>query len=427
MSTPSLAMPDATPWRRARNVLAVRLDNLGDVVMTGPALAAIKASSPDLKLTLLASPSGAAAAAHLPMIDDVIRYEAPWMKSMGGGSRGAGAATGTATRDLEMIDLLWQRGFDAAVIFTVCTQSALPCALMLHLAGIPLRAAHARENPYDLLTHWVRDADTPVDGVRHEVRRQLDLAAALGFATPDERLVFKYSNADRSSARAKLRQQSAAHGDSRYFVVHPGATAESRRYPADRFAEAARALCESTGLTAVYVGAASEHGLVAAAQGEPSIGVSLAGQLALGELAALVEGAEFVLCNNSGPAHIAAAQGTPVVVLYALTNPQHTPWQVASSILNHDVPCRNCLKSICPTAHHGCLLGVSSSQVVEAALELMRDTRSSAVSGDRRPSSTSTSAMTSTSPSTSTSLSPNAPENLGGIEASIVPSIEQAA
>jgi ADP-heptose:LPS heptosyltransferase len=105
--------------------------------------------------------------------------------------------------------------------------------------------------------------------------------------------------------------------------------------------------------------------------GMSSESISLAGQLELGELAALIRAAEVLLSNNSGPVHLAAAVGTPVVDLYALTNPQHTPWQVPSRVLNHDVPCRYCLKSICPQGHHDCLQRVPSEAVVSAALELM--------------------------------------------------------
>jgi ADP-heptose:LPS heptosyltransferase len=69
---------------------------------------------------------------------------------------------------------------------------------------------------------------------------------------------------------------------------------------------------------------------------------------------------------------VAAAVGTPVVELYALTNPQHTPWQVRSRVLFQDVPCRFCFKSICPAGHHECLAGVAPERVVEAVLELLR-------------------------------------------------------
>src|SRR5690606_30752619 len=78
----------------------------------------------------------------------------------------------------------------------------------------------------------------------------------------------------------------------------------------------------------------------------------LAGALSLGEFACLLEDATLLLSNNTGPVHIAAAVGTPVVDLYALTNPQHTPWMVPHRVLFHDVPCKYCYRSVCPRAHH---------------------------------------------------------------------------
>ena len=97
----------------------------------------------------------------------------------------------------------------------------------------------------------------------------------------------------------------------------------------------------------------------------------LAGTLSLAELAALTAAAPVVVSNNTGPAHLAAAMGTPVVDLYALTNPQHTPWQVPHRTLSHDVECRWCFSSICRTGHHLCLRGVPPERVVDAALELV--------------------------------------------------------
>jgi ADP-heptose:LPS heptosyltransferase len=98
--------------------------------------------------------------------------------------------------------------------------------------------------------------------------------------------------------------------------------------------------------------------------GTPSY--SLAGALGLEQLAALIERADALLVNNTGPAHIAAAVGTPVIVLYALTNPQHTPWEVPARILSYDVPCKYCYKSVCPEGHHRCLRMISPEQVADA-------------------------------------------------------------
>lgn len=99
--------------------------------------------------------------------------------------------------------------------------------------------------------------------------------------------------------------------------------------------------------------------------------ISLAGGLDLGKLGAVIGLAPVMISNNTGPAHIAAALGTPLVVLYALTNPQHTPWQLDSRVLFHDVPCRFCYKSVCPQGHHECLEKVEPSQVLDAVKQFL--------------------------------------------------------
>jgi ADP-heptose:LPS heptosyltransferase len=93
--------------------------------------------------------------------------------------------------------------------------------------------------------------------------------------------------------------------------------------------------------------------------------------LDLGELAALLARAPVLVSNNTGPVHVAAAVGTPVVDLYALTNPQHTPWAVPHRVLFHDVPCKYCYESVCPAGHHDCLARVEPNAVVTATLDLL--------------------------------------------------------
>jgi ADP-heptose:LPS heptosyltransferase len=103
--------------------------------------------------------------------------------------------------------------------------------------------------------------------------------------------------------------------------------------------------------------------------GTPS--VSLAGELDLAGLAALIAEAPLLIANNTGPVHVAAAVGTTVINIYALTNPQHTPWGVPHRVLNHEVPCSPCYKSVCPEGHHDCLRLVPPSAIVRAACELL--------------------------------------------------------
>lgn len=356
-------------WQSVKRVLAIRLDNLGDLLMTTPALVALRASLPQAHVTLLASRAGAALAAHVPVVNEVIAFDAPWVKRPAGALE---ASLPLGQAEAQLVARLAAGNFDAAVIFTVCTQSALPAALLCLQAGIPLRLAYSRENPYELLTDWLHDTEVPADGMRHEAQRQLDLVRHVGLQADAQRLLFRFRVEEALSMRHKFEQ---AGGDLTrpYVVVHPGATAASRRYPAERFGQAAQALVDATGCQAVFSGGADEAPLVAQAMAamRPGAAVSLAGQLALGELASLIAGAQVTLCNNSAPAHIAAALGAPVVVLYALTNPQHTPWQARARVLNHPVPCRHCLKSVCPEQHHDCLERVPTEAVVRAAQELM--------------------------------------------------------
>ena len=353
-------------WHSARSILGVRLDGIGDLLMTTPALRALKEACGERRLTLLTSPAAANAARELGFVDEVIAFVAPWMKS-------AETSPVPAHDLIALADDLRARAFDAAVVFTVFTQSALPAAMLLHLAGIPRRAAYCRENPYALLTDWRPDPDRDAHaGVRHEVRRQIDLVESLGLQVRDTRLHFPIRDDARRSMRAKARA-AGMRSRRRWLVVHPGATAASRRYPEDKLIEAVAAL-QATGRFQIAI-AGGECDVACASAIATSVDdvVVLAGRLHLPELAALIDAADVVVCNNSAPAHIAAAVGTPVVDLYALTNPQHTPWRVAHRVLSRDVDCKYCLKSVCPLGHQRCLADVSPDEIVAAVEMLVPD------------------------------------------------------
>ena len=350
-------------WDQAQNILCVRLDQLGDVLMSTPAIRALKNSVPARRITLLSSASGSAAAPYVPELHDAIVYAAPWMKSSG---------PHNSAIDLALIRMLQSRRFDAAVIFTSYSQSPLPAALLCTLADIPLRVAHCRENPYHLLSDWVRDPE-PHDKVRHEVRRQLDLVAAVGSHTREQRLSFSIPAADIAWARQRLDALDIDPAQP-WLLLHPGASAPSRRYPASQWRDVADRFATTLHCPLVFTGAASETALIALirhAMDAPSH--SLAGALTLGRFAAMISLAPLIITNNSAPAHLAAAVGTPVVDLYALTNPQHTPWQVPCRVLFHPVPCRFCYKSICPEQHHDCLAKVTPERVVTETLGLLQE------------------------------------------------------
>jgi lipopolysaccharide heptosyltransferase II len=351
-------------WNEAQNILCVRLDSMGDVIMTTPAFRALKESKPGCKLTLLTSRSGAAIAPLIPEIDQVISFAAPWMKA-------------SATRlypavDLDLIYKLRGENFDAAIIFTTFSQNPLAAAYFCHLAEIPLRLGFCRENPYQLLNYWLKDNETELSA-RHEVERQLELVEFINCKTTDDRLSLNVPEHATRTVTSLLENTAGFNINKPWIVIHPGATAESRRYPASHYAGVAEALARELNLQILFTGVDSERQLVESIRADvraPTI--SMVGQINLLEMAALIKMTPLLITNNTGPAHMAAAFGTPLVELYALTNPQHMPWKSHSKVLYHDVPCKNCFKSICPMGHHDCLRLVAPLTVIYAAIELLQ-------------------------------------------------------
>jgi lipopolysaccharide heptosyltransferase II len=314
-------------WKDGLRILCIRLDNLGDVLMTTPAFRAIKTTWPTCHLTLLTSSVGAAVAAFIPDIDQTISFDVPWVSGQ----------TNQPERVLELTDQLRQQSFDAAVIFTVQSQNPLPSAMLGYLAGIPRVLGYCRENPYQLMTDWVPDPEILV-ATRHEVVRQLELVQTIGCHTDNKQLSLNLPLADRQQARQILL---AAGLDSQrpWLVLHPGVSEAKRRYPAERFAQAASRLIQEFGYQIVLTGSPNERSLTQTILNQlDGQALDLAGQLTIGQLAGVIAEAPLLIANNTGPVHIAAATGTPVVVLYAKTNPQHTPWRVPSRVLYFDVP-----------------------------------------------------------------------------------------
>ncbi|MCC2955969.1 glycosyltransferase family 9 protein [Massilia sp. IC2-477] len=348
-------------WQSARRILCIRLDSLGDVLMCTPAIRALRQSIPGCELTLLTSPSGAAVTPYIPELNGAISYRAPWMKH-------EELASSAALQECAA-QLAAQR-FDAAVIFTSYSQSPLPAAMLCHLAGIPLRLASSRENPYQLLSHWVPEHEHE-RATRHEVQRQLDLVAHVGCSTSDTTLSFAIPQEATASVAAIL-IDAGIDPDAPYLVLHAGASAASRRYPVRHWLVLIGMLGTHFGYPIILTG---DRGDVESLRPLSDTWVgpshSLIGKLNLGELGALIRSSSLLITGNTGPAHIAAAVGTPLVDMYALTNPQHTPWRVAHRLLFHDVSCRNCLRSSCPQGHHACLDLLAPRKVLEAAVDLL--------------------------------------------------------
>lgn len=339
-------------WREARNILALRLDNAGDVLMLGPALRAIRETAPAARLTLLASPAGAAAAPLLPWLDSVIVWRASWQD--------LGRLPFCPERELELVDLLRARAFDAAMIFTSFSQTPHAPGYACYLAGIPLRAGASKEFGGAVLTDELRAEPDDL----HQVDRNLRLVEALGFHTSDRQL----HAAITPEARANASQLLARHGVdsvSPFILLHPGASAAARRYPPERASAVARGLVEK-GHQVVITGTATEAGLTGRIAASAEGAHVLASATTLPEYAALIERAAVVVCGNTLPLHLADAVGTPVVALYSGTDleEQWRPRTTSARILRRPTDCYPCYRFDCPIGQP--CLAIGPSEVVAA-------------------------------------------------------------
>jgi ADP-heptose:LPS heptosyltransferase len=339
------------------HVLVARLDSDGDVLLAGPAIRA--AARGGNRVTLLCGPRGRAAAALLPGVDEVAVFDCPWIDPE--------PAPVDAVTVAGLVDDLRGRGIDAALVLTSFHQTALPLALLLRLAGVPRIAAHSDDYPGSLLD--IRHQEV---GDVHEVERNLGLAATLGLCLPqgdDGHLAVK--------RRAAL--PSAVRGAGAYVVVHPGASVSARSWSPRRCTAAVEAL-RCGGWTVVVTGGPGERALTAMVAGPPRPGViDLGGATSLTELAEVLAAACAVVVGNTGPAHLAAAVGTPVVCVFAPTVPatRWRPWRVPHVLLgDHDIACAGCRVRTCPVPGHPCIDGVTPLEVVRAVSALARRPRS---------------------------------------------------
>ncbi|WP_298803128.1 glycosyltransferase family 9 protein [uncultured Pseudokineococcus sp.] len=369
-----------------RRVLAVRLDSDGDVLLTGPAVLALGtgADGAPREVDLLVSPQGRAAAHLLPGVAEVRVEQVPW----------SGYAPAAADPAALQALVAWMAGraHEEVVVFTSFHQSPLPMALLARLAGAPRVVGTSEDYPGSLLdVRHRRPGGADGSGGGHEVLAALDLVAATGRAVPSRpRLAVRTDLVD-AAERALPAPPSGARG---LVVLHPGASVPARAPSPAVAADAAAALVDD-GWAVALTGSPAEAPLVedvrerASRAADPGAGgraegtgaggraegteaggllVDLAGATDLAGLAALLRRADAVVVGNTGPAHLAAAVGTPVVSLFSPVVPAErwAPWGVPTVLLgDQGAPCALSRARECPVPGHPCLQ-LDGRNVVEA-------------------------------------------------------------
>ena len=335
--------------------LLVRATNwLGDAVMTTPALAGVREAFPDARIVLLARPLVAELFRHHPDVDEVMVYERP------------GRHEGALGR-LRLAGELRRRRFDGALLL----QNAFDAALIAFLGRVPERAGYPTDGRRILLTLPV--PLTPGILKRHEVEYYLCLLDGLGIPRPvPASLKLTVAEEEKEALATRLALLGIERG-APIVAINPGATyGSAKRWYPDRFAAVADALSAEWGAGVVVVGSTAEAplaGEIGAAMRTPP--VNLAGKTTVRELMALLSLSSFLVTNDSGPMHIGAAFGVPLVAIFGPTDWRRTsPWTFHAKVVRVDIDCSPCRDRTCDRGHE-CMLGVTPEMVIDAARQLL--------------------------------------------------------
>jgi heptosyltransferase II len=315
---------------------------IGDAVMTTPAMGRVRAAFPQAEIVVAANPTVAELLGYHPNCDRLLVYDKK------GKHHGPGGL-------LQFCTQIRKERFDMAVLF----QNAIEAAIMTTVAMIPIRAGYTTDCRGILLTHRVsgwREARR-----FHHTDYYLNMLEGLGIRGGNGRLQLRCRDEELAWAGEKL-------GDGRWVAVNPGATyGSAKRWFPERFAAVADAIAEEFSVRILLIGGPNEGWIAEEVESNMRTRpFNLAGKTSVRHLMALLSQCCLLITNDSGPMHVAAAFGIPIVAIFGSTDHTTTsPVSPSCRIVRKPTDCAPCLKTDCPTDHR-CMTAVSVSDVLDA-------------------------------------------------------------
>lgn len=322
---------------------------VGDAVMTTPAMGALRAAFPDAEIVVVANPLVSELFSSHPYCDRVIVFNKK-------GPHKGFAGLWKFSRELR------QEGFDLAVLL----QNAIEAALMAKLAGIPRRAGYRTDARRLLLSHGVPVG--PAEKALHHTDYYQLMLQRLGIQGGDGNLCLACTKNELDWAQQTL-------GDGDWVAINPGAAyGSAKRWFPERFAETADALAAEYGVNIVLTGGPGEReigrDIAAAMSANP---LNLIGQTSVRQLMAVLASVRLLVSNDSGPMHVGAAFGVPIVAVFGPTDHTTTsPKADICRIIRKPTDCAPCLLRQCPTDHR-CMKAITAADVLAGARDLLGD------------------------------------------------------
>lgn len=333
------------------NILIVKLSAIGDVIHTLPSLAALRKLYPEAHITWVVEEAAAGLLKNHPLLDAVlISRRKSWIKSL---------RKGEFSRPLRELRTFFrelrQRPYDLVIDF----HGLLKSAVIVFLSGSKRKLGY---DSLQELSGLFYNEKIPEDMNKHAVDRYLDFPRYLGTNIEKAQFILPSDNATQAKVQSLLAKY---HLENKKFIaVNPVAYWETKLWDDEKFAGLADLIKTRLNMEVVFTGSEKEaiERITARMQDKA---VNLAGETTLPELAYLYKEALMLITTDSGPMHLAAAVGTPVVALFGPTDPQRTgPYGEGHTIIRTDLPCSPCLLKKCPTRK--CMQDILPEQVMAA-------------------------------------------------------------
>ena len=353
-----------------RSILIVRLSAIGDVLHTLPVLEALRAAFPQARIGWIVEELSAPLLDGHPALDKL--YVIPKKRWRGNFWRMVGPEIRPFFRQAKA------DGWDVAIDVHGLTKSGL----VAWASGAPLRIGHAGEDGREINKLFTNCRVPPPEGeMPHVVERNLGLLRALGIQDPyAARGSLHMRPEEVDGARARLRE-AGWDGEKGLVALNPGAGWETKRWSPGRFAEVGAALAADPGLAPLVVWGPGEEparDTIAAGLRERGVQPVVSPRTTLRQLAATLSLCKLFIGGDTGPTHMAALLGKPVVGIFGASDSlRNRPWPRDSGpvLQRRDLPCCPCWNTVCPLAGDErlkCLSGIEASAVVEAARKALR-------------------------------------------------------
>ncbi len=331
-----------------RDILIIKPSAIGDIVHALPVLALLRRKWPEAKISWLVASSCASLLEGHPDLHEVIRFD---RRRFGEGWRNLAAAAGL----FGFTRALHHRQFDLVIDLQGLFRSGWLAART---------GAHRRVGPAEARElGWIFYTDRIATGFPNvqAVDQYLAIAEGLGLGRSPVEFRFPTNDEDRRFVAELIPPES------RYAVFLPGTNWETKRWPPEKFAACVAPLRERYGLQSIVAGGPGDTVLASQIPGARD----LTGKTNLRQLVALLERAALVIANDTGPMHIAAALGRPLVSMYGPTSPFRTgPYRRLNTVVQLEIPCSPCYGRHC--SHTSCMNKLEASAILEAVAEQLR-------------------------------------------------------